>query len=172
MEMFVGEALAGSGPNTAHVNVVMGPRSGPVGVAFATAMASPSQGHLPFLAVLQPNVAVKPATLVVNKASLQGEIHQQFTWGPAQASVARAVRECLLEGLFPSEAENEWCVVVSVWVNWVADQADEVFENNYQATRQAITSALALLPTRAELVEVGDHIHNPYYAVRRGRDGS
>jgi 5,6,7,8-tetrahydromethanopterin hydro-lyase len=41
MEMRVGEAMAGRGENRVHINLLLGSRAGPVGHAFATALASP-----------------------------------------------------------------------------------------------------------------------------------
>ena len=163
MNMSVGEAFVGSGPNAAHINVLVGPRSGPVGTAWAGALASPTKGHLPYMVVLQPGIPVKPVTLFVNKADLRGDTHETMTWGPAQAGVAKGVQECLLEGDLPAEAENEWCVLVAVWVNWAADQADEVFANNYQAARQAVINAMAMLPARSEVAEAAQQVWNPYY---------
>jgi 5,6,7,8-tetrahydromethanopterin hydro-lyase len=64
----IGEAFVGSGPNAAHVNTVLGAKDGPVGTAWATALATPRLRHAPFVVVMRPNVAVKPFTLFVNKA--------------------------------------------------------------------------------------------------------
>ena len=38
MMLYIGESLVGSGPETAHTNLVLGPRQGPAGIAFATAL--------------------------------------------------------------------------------------------------------------------------------------
>ena len=56
----MGEGFAGSGPSAAHVNTVLGRKGGPVETAWATALATPRQGHIPFVAVLRPNMPVKP----------------------------------------------------------------------------------------------------------------
>ena len=76
-----GEGFVGGGPNAAHVNTVLGRRDGPVGVAWATALASPSAGHVPFVCVHRPNEAVVPFTLFVNKAAIDGDRHGPLTWG-------------------------------------------------------------------------------------------
>jgi 5,6,7,8-tetrahydromethanopterin hydro-lyase len=60
--MLIGESYIGEGAEAAHVNTVFGERSGPVGVAWATALASPSAGHTPFVAVVIPGLPVKPST--------------------------------------------------------------------------------------------------------------
>jgi 5,6,7,8-tetrahydromethanopterin hydro-lyase len=42
--MEIGESFVGEGADAAHINTVLGPRSGPVGTAWATALATPSAG--------------------------------------------------------------------------------------------------------------------------------
>jgi 5,6,7,8-tetrahydromethanopterin hydro-lyase len=164
--MYIGEAFTGSGPNAAHINLVLGQRNGPVGTAWANALFSPSAGHLPYMVVLQPGVPVKPATVFINKAALTGENHQNMTWGPAQAGVAKGIQESLLEGILPSEAENDWCVIVAVWVSPKADNADEVFANNYKAAKDAVVNALGLLPLLSEVREAVAKVHNPFYTPK------
>jgi len=53
--MHIGESLVDSGPNAAHINVVLGPRAGPAG-----ALGSSSAGHL--VATRRPRFAVPPTT--------------------------------------------------------------------------------------------------------------
>jgi len=64
--MEIGESFVGAGAEAAHVNTVLGPREGPTGTAWATALASPSAGHTPFVVVLRPSLPVKSLTLFVN----------------------------------------------------------------------------------------------------------
>ena len=74
-ELLIGESFVGDGADAAHVNVVLGPRDGPAGTAWATALATPRAGHVPFVAVLQPGLAVQPPTLFVNKAAIEPGRH-------------------------------------------------------------------------------------------------
>lgn len=162
--MNIGESFIGSGPNAAHINVMIGEKSGPVGFAFASALSSPTKGHLPYMVVLQPGVPVKPATAFINKADLRGETHESMTWGPAQAGVAKGIQECLLEGILPPDAENEWSVIAAVWVNWSANNADEVFENNYRAAKTAVSFAMKNLPKLEEVKQAALDVKNPFYS--------
>ena len=96
--MQIGEGFAGSGANAAHVNTVLGAKDGPVGIAWATALATPRLGHAPFVVVVRPNVPVKPFTLFVNKSAIdseKNERHARLTWGAAQAGVAAGVAGAL-----------------------------------------------------------------------------
>ena len=58
--MLIGESFIGEGAEAAHVNTIFGERSGPVGAAWATALATPSAGHTPFVAVVVPGLPVAP----------------------------------------------------------------------------------------------------------------
>ena len=72
MSMYVGEALVGDGNEVAHIDLLIGSKDGPVGDAFANALARQSEGHNNLLAVLEPNLAVKPSTVMVTKVTIKG----------------------------------------------------------------------------------------------------
>ena len=54
--MLIGESFIGEGAEAAHINTVLGDRDGAVGTAWATALATPRQGHTAFIAVLRPGL--------------------------------------------------------------------------------------------------------------------
>ena len=73
MSMFIGEAVVGDGNEIAHIDLLIGDKEGPVGTAFANALARQSEGHSNLLAVLTPNLAVKPATVMITKDYSSGD---------------------------------------------------------------------------------------------------
>src|SRR5687767_15503403 len=76
MSMFIGEALVGDGNEIAHIDLLIGSKDGPVGNAFANALARQSEGHSNLLALLTPNLAVKPSTVLVTKVTIKiGRAH-------------------------------------------------------------------------------------------------
>ena len=97
MSMFIGEALTGEGNEIAHIDLLIGSKTGPVGQAFANALARQSEGHTNLLAVLAPNVAVKPSTVLVTKVTIKGMKQAVQMFGPAQAAVAKAVADSVAE---------------------------------------------------------------------------
>jgi len=143
---YIGEGYAGEKNNAAHINILIGSKEGPLGFAFSNALSSPSQGHVPFLVVASPGVPVKPYTLFVNKATLQGPQHEKLTWGAAQAGVAKAILEWaeqLLQGKDINDpAFDDLVAIVAVWVDPMASDEQKVFENNYAACRDAINRAI------------------------------
>jgi len=162
----IGEGFEGAGANAAHVNLILGPKAA-LGSAFATAAASPGPGHVPFQAVLRPNLPAKPVTLFVGKAVIRDANHETMTWGPAQAGVAAGVTLALLDGVLPAEAEDGWLVIALVWVNWKANKAQQVYANNLKAVYAACQRAMMPgWPDRQALAEGVANISNPFFTPK------
>lgn len=166
-DMRIGESFIGGGAEAAHVNAVVGSRDGPVGVAWATALATPRAGHIPFVAVLQPGLAVKPATLFVNKAAIASARHGDLTWGAAQAGVAAGVTQALADGVIDRERLDDLVLIAAVWVNPDADDEEAVFANNRAATLTALRNARDGLPGVADVLAARDDPRNPFFRVPR-----
>jgi 5,6,7,8-tetrahydromethanopterin hydro-lyase len=166
-QLYIGEGFEGPGVNLAHINVMVGPRNGPAGHAFATALATPSAGHAPFMVIAQPGIPTKPATLYVNKAVIHGDFHGNATWGASQAGIAKAVAEALESGVLPPEAENDWVVITANWVNPNTDDLDAVFYNNYTACKNALLAAMQGLPLREAVFAAAREVSNPFYTPKK-----
>ncbi|MCX5736930.1 MAG: formaldehyde-activating enzyme [Proteobacteria bacterium] len=161
--MEIGESFVGAGAEAAHVNTVLGPREGPTGTAWATALASPSAGHTPFVVVLRPSLPVKPLTLFVNKAAIAGDEHARLTWGAAQAGVAGGVADALADGAIAAERADEWVLIAAVWVSPDARDADAVYRNNRAATRAALAAGRDRTPTLDAVLAARERPWNPFF---------
>jgi len=166
--MLIGESYIGEGAEAAHVNVVLGERSGPVGVAWATALATPSAGHTPFVAVVIPGLPVKPMTLFVNKAAIANDEHGNLTWGAAQAGVAGGVADAVSEGIVSEADADQNLIIAAVWVNPAAADAEKVYANNRTATREALRAGVAGTPQMAEVLVARHRPFNPFYSAPSG----
>lgn len=160
----IGESFVGDGVNAAHTNVVLGRRGGPVEAAWATALATPSAGHVPFVTVLRPSVPVQPPTLFVPKAAATGELHQRATWGAAQAGLALGVANAVEAGLIPGSEVGDLLVIAAIWVNPAIDDLDEAFVNQRGAAFRALEAAVLGTPT-VDVVLDAAHSGpaNPFY---------
>src|ERR1051326_1586061 len=107
MSMYIGEALAGDGNEIAHIDLLIGSKDGPVGNAFANALARQSEGHSNLLAVLTPNLLAKPATVMITKVTIKGMTQTVQMFGPAQYAVAKAVADCVAAGTIPAASRSE-----------------------------------------------------------------
>ncbi len=162
MSLFVGEALVGEGNEIAHIDLMIGSKSGPVGVAFANALANQSAGHTNLLAVLTPNLAVKPSTVMVTKVTIKGMKQAVQMFGPAQAAVAKAVADSVADGTIAAEKAEDLVIVCGVFIHPAAEDNAKIYKFNYEATKQSITSAMKGLPTAKEMVAQKDSASHPF----------
>jgi 5,6,7,8-tetrahydromethanopterin hydro-lyase len=159
----IGESFIGDGVNAAHVNTVLGHRDGPAGTAWATALATPSAGHVPFVTVLRPSLPVKPLTLFVTKAALASDRHGLLIWGAAQAGIAAGVADALADGTVTEEQADSHVVIAAVWVNPDADDEDAVYRNNRESARTALANGAQELPSAAAVIEARNSPSNPFF---------
>jgi 5,6,7,8-tetrahydromethanopterin hydro-lyase len=152
MSMFIGEALAGDGNEIAHIDLLIGDKQGPVGVAFANALARQSEGHTNLLAVLTPNLAVKPATVMITKVTIKGMKQAVQMFGPAQAAVAKAVADSVADGVIPKTKTEELVIVCGVFIHPAAADDKKIYDYNYQATKMAIANAMGSKPSADEML--------------------
>jgi 5,6,7,8-tetrahydromethanopterin hydro-lyase len=161
----IGEAFVGSGPDAAHINTVLGARGGPVESAWATALAMPRPGHVGFLCVVRPGLAVKPPTLFVNKAPLSGPGHERLTWGAAQAGVASGTLWAVADDVIAAGSVDDLLLIAAVWVDPGAGDEGAVYENNRRATRGALEAGRDRAPDLDDLLAVRDEPWNPFFGA-------
>ncbi len=158
----VGEALAGKDAEVAHIDLLIGRKNGPVGEAYAKAKAAPTAGHEPLVAILEPNLAVKPVTLIVPTVTIRGMRQASMIYGPAQAGVAKAVADDLADGIIPKAAVDDLIIIANVFVHPSAVDRHRVYINNYKAMRHAIRKAVEGRPTFEEIVENKERSKHPF----------
>jgi 5,6,7,8-tetrahydromethanopterin hydro-lyase len=162
MSMFIGEALSGEGNEIAHIDLLIGSKDGPVGSAFANALARQSEGHTNLLAVLTPNLAVKPATVMITKVTIKGMKQAVQMFGPAQAAVAKAVADSVGDGVIPAKDAENLVIVCGVFIHPAAADDKKIYEYNYQATKEAIASAMRGKPSVQEMLDGKDKAAHPF----------
>ncbi|MBP86274.1 MAG: formaldehyde-activating enzyme [Planctomycetaceae bacterium] len=159
MSMYIGEALAGDGNEIAHIDLLIGNKDGPVGAAFANALARQSAGHSNLLAVITPNLAVKPSTVMVTKVTIKGAKQAVQMFGPAQAAVAKAVADAVAEGVIPKDQCEDLVIVCGVFIHWDAEDNKKIYDYNYAATKESIANAMTGKPSADEMVAGKDQAH-------------
>lgn len=157
--MLVGEGLVGEGNEIAHIDLLIGPKDGPVGTAFANALANQSAGHTSLLAVVTPNLVCKPATVMITKVTIKGMKQAVQMFGPAQAAVARAVVDSVAEGVIPKDKADEWVIVCGVFIHPAAADDAKIYQYNYEATKLSIKNAVAGTPKIDEIISKKDSKH-------------
>ena len=162
----IGEALIGEEPELAHIDLLIGDKDGPVGIAFANGLAQLSAGHTPLLSVIRPNLPAKPATLIVPKVTVKNMDQAAVIFGPAQTAVAKAVADCVAEGVIPKSEVEEIVIVVSVFIHPQARDYDAIYRYNYGATKLAIKRAMESFPDVDTVLYEKDRSTHPVMGFR------
>ncbi len=158
----IGEALIGAGNEIAHIDLIIGGKEGVVGEAFASSLAEPKEGHTPLLAVLEPNLQPKPSTLIVPKVTIKGMEQAGLIFGPAQAAVAKAVADCVEEGVIEKKKVEDLVIVCSVFIHPQAKDKAKIYEYNYEAVKLAIKRAMNNEPSIKEVLEKKNAAKHPF----------
>jgi 5,6,7,8-tetrahydromethanopterin hydro-lyase len=166
--IMVGESLVGDGNEVAHIDLLIGPKDGPLGQAFAAALTNQKEGHTNLLAVVAPNLPAKPDTIMANKVTIKGEKQAVQMFGPAQAAVARAVVESVREGVISQDQVDDLCVIVGVFIHWDATDDKKIFDFNYQATKESIARALSGDPGVQQILDGAAEARHPFAGGAEG----
>jgi 5,6,7,8-tetrahydromethanopterin hydro-lyase len=162
MSMYIGEALVGDGNEVAHIDLLIGEKNGPVGHAFAAALADQKAGHSNLLAVLTPNLVCKPATVLITKVTIKGAAQAVQMFGPAQAAVAKAVADSVAEGVIPKADAENLVIICGVFIHWQAKDDTKIYQYNYEATKLSISRAMKGEPKIDEVLAKKDTAKHPF----------
>ena len=174
--MKIGEALVAGGPagTAAEPEVVIGELDGPFGTAFANLIGDQSKGHSKVLAIMNTDIMVKPATLMVSKVTVKENRYTNILMGTVQAAIANGVLDSVRNGDITKERANDLGVIVSVWLNPSVSNDDNLdhkilFDIHRKATSQAIHKAMTNKPDIDWLLENQESIIHKYFQM--GLDG-
>jgi 5,6,7,8-tetrahydromethanopterin hydro-lyase len=162
--LLVGEALVGDGNEVAHIDLIIGPRGSAAETAFATTLTNQKEGVNGLLAVLAPNLAVKPSTVMFNKVTIKDAKQAVQMFGPAQRAVALAVADAVAEGTIPEAEAEDLFISVGVFIHWDASDDAKIQQYNYEATKLSIERAVRREPSARTMVEQKDKSSHPFAA--------
>jgi 5,6,7,8-tetrahydromethanopterin hydro-lyase len=166
--VLVGESLVGDGNEIAHIDLIMGPRGSAAEAAFCNALTNQKDGHSTLMAVVSPNLACKPHTILFNKVTIKGAKQAVQMFGPAQAAVARAVMDSVNEGVISKQQASDYCVLVGVFIHWQAEDDKKIFQFNYTATKESIARALQNKPSVDEVLQKYKAARHPFASGAEG----
>lgn len=101
----------------AEPEIVIGELDGPVGQALATLVGSQVKGHTKVFALLNSDVQVKPATLMVSKVTVDDARYTNILMGTVQAAIAHGVLDAVRAGDIPRKKAEDLGIIYSVWLD-------------------------------------------------------
>lgn len=174
--MRTGEALVEAEPawSAAEPEVVIGELDGPVGYAIANLIGDQVKGHTRVFAILNSDVQIRPATVMVSKVTVTSSKYTNILMGSVQAGIAHGVLDAVRAGDIPKSKANDLGIIVSVWLDpsvLTEEKIDHniLFQTNREATAKAIHKAMHHEPTIDWLLKNQDSV--PHYFHQLGVDG-
>ena len=176
--MRTGEALVEGDKDylCAEPEVVIGELDGPVGYALANLIGDQVKGHTRVFAILNSDVQVRPATVMVSKVTVKDARYTGILMGTVQAGIANGVLDAVRAGDIPKDKVNDLGIIYSVWLdpsilNVPEDEVDHkaLFQVNREATAKAIRKAMRHEPTIDWLLENQETV--VHYFHQLGLDG-
>ncbi|GAA4529897.1 formaldehyde-activating enzyme [Chelativorans composti] len=154
-----GEAtvFASEGEGTdAMPEVVIGSVRGPVGTAFAS-MLGQTAGHTRMFIIRDCNQMVRPAAIMSPKVTITNSAYVELLGGVVQAALGDAIVDCVAEGIIPKGIVNDIAIITTVWLDPRCAKnpnlnKKELYKNNYEAMKLAISRAMKGEPTIDELI--------------------
>ncbi len=167
-----GEALieADQAWSAAEPEVIIGELDGPVGTAMATLLGDQTKGHSRVFAILNSDVQVKPATLMVSKVTVKDNRYTNIFMGTVQAAIANGVLDAVRSGDIPKDKANDLGIIIAVWLDpAVVDAADfdpkVLFQTHRDATAKALRKAMKQEPSIDWLLENQDKVTHYYHQL-------
>jgi len=160
----IGEALVGEGNEVAHIDLIIGPRGSPAELNFYRTLTSQREGVNGLLALIAPNLPAKPNTVMFNKVTIKTAKQAEQMFGPAQTAVARAVTDCVREGLISSDQADDLFVCAGVFIHWDANDKKKIQQYNYEATKLALKRAVEGKPSVKEILDQENKVKHPLAA--------
>jgi 5,6,7,8-tetrahydromethanopterin hydro-lyase len=160
----------------AEPEIVIGELDGPVGTALATLVGDQVKGHTRVFAILNSDVQVRPATLMVSKVTVASSRYTSILMGSVQAGIANGVLDAVRQKIIPKKKVNDLGIIYSVWLdpsvlNVPEGEIDHagLFAVNREATVKVIKKALANEPSIDWLLKNQESV--THYFHQLGLDG-
>ena len=140
-KMRIGTAGAGDGVEAVQIDLVCGAKGGPAGEAWAYQLTYPRHGFEALTTILEPNLTVRPSTLIVPTNELKDLRQANMIYGPVQNAVARAIVDKLIEGVLPEHLAYTEVLLVQASIHPQALDRRILHRNTYRATCAALENA-------------------------------
>ena len=160
----------------AEPEIAIGELDGPVGTALATLLGDQVKGHTRVFAILNSDVQVRPATLMVSKVTVKDARYTGILMGTVQAGIANGVLDAVRAGDIPKDKANDLGIIYSVWLdpailNVPVGEVDHaaLFRIHREATAKVIRKAMRNEPSIDWLLENQESV--THYFHQLGLDG-
>ncbi|MCR4406033.1 MAG: 4-hydroxy-tetrahydrodipicolinate synthase [Anaerolineae bacterium] len=140
-ELRLGTGAAGEEPECVQLDLIAGPKDSPLGEAYAYQLTYPLHRREALTTILEPNLTVRPPTLILPTLEQKNLRQANMIYGPTQSAVARAIVDALEAGVIPASAMDTQVMIVLASVHPRALDRHTLYHNVRQAMSEAIRQA-------------------------------
>ena len=137
----LGTGKVGEEPEWVQLDLVAGSKDSPLGDSYAYQLTSPLHRREALTTILEPNLTVRPATLILPAVEQRNLRQANMIYGPTQSAVARAIVDALEAGTIPQAAMEDEVMVVMASVDPRALDRHALYHNVREAMATAIGQA-------------------------------
>lgn len=137
----LGTGKAGEAPEWVQLDLIAGPKDSPLGDAYAYQLTYPLKRREALTTILEPNLTVRPATLILPAVEQKNLRQANMIYGPTQSAVAKAIVDALEAGTISPLAMDDEVMVVLASVDPRALDRHALYHNVRQAMAEAIEQA-------------------------------
>ena len=128
------------------------------------------KGHTRVFAILNSDVQVKPATLMVSKVTVSDSRYTNILMGTVQAAIANGVLDAVRAGDIPKKKADDLGIIYSVWLDPAVTKVEgldheALFETHRQATAKVIRKAMRHEPGIDWLLENQDKVTHYFHEL-------
>jgi formaldehyde-activating enzyme len=160
----------------AEPEIVLGELDGPVGHALAQLIGDQVKGHTRVFAILNSDVQIRPATIMVSKVTVSDARYTNILMGTVQAGIANGVLDAVRAGDIPKAKVNDLGIIYSVWLDPAVLQVPAsdldhaaLFAVHREATAKVIRKAMRYEPGIDWLLDNQDKV--THYFHQQGLEG-
>ncbi len=134
----LGTGAAGEEPECAQLDLIAGMKDSPLGEIYAYQLTYPLHRREALTTILEPNLTVRPPTLILPTLEQKNLRQANMIYGPTQSAVARAIVDALEAGVIPASAMDTHVMIVLASVHPRALDRHALYRNVHQAMGQAV----------------------------------
>jgi len=139
----LGTGSAGEGIEAVQLNLVVGNKKSSLGDVYAYQLTYPLHRREALTAILEPNLTVRPSTLILPAVEQKNLRQANMIYGPTQSSVARAIVDNLEGGVIPASTVEDEVMIVIADIHPKALDRHALYHNVYAAMDTAVKQAFA-----------------------------
>jgi 4-hydroxy-tetrahydrodipicolinate synthase len=138
----VGTGRAGEGNEKVQVDLIEGSKESAIARPFAELFTHPRHHYEALSAILEPNLMIRPPTLIVPMVPLKNMKQANMVYGPGQAGVGKAIFDEILSGKITVDSMATDLMLVCLSIHPRAADHHTLFRNVYQAMCRALGEAV------------------------------